>query len=126
MIVVDSDVIIWILRGDNQITERFKNAVVENNGNVFVTPIQLAEVFAGMLPKEKTIVDDFFDSLEILAIDGKSGRLAGEFLNRFGKSHNVTLTDALVAAVSRVTGCELWTRNRKHYPMFRENDFYQE
>lgn len=126
MVVVDSDVIIWILRGDRQIAEGFKSAVVENNGNVFVTPVQLAEVFAGILPKEKAVVDDFFESLEVLAIDERSGKLAGEFLNKFGKPHNVTLADALIAAVSKVNGCELWTRNRKHYPMFREGAFYQE
>lgn len=126
MVVVDSDVIIWILRGDRQIADRFKSAVVENTGKVFVTPVQLAEVFAGILPKEKAVVDDFFESLEVLAIDERSGKLAGEFLNKFGKSHNVTLVDAFIAAVSRVNGCELWTRNRKHYPMFKEADFYQE
>lgn len=126
MVVVDSDVIIWILRGDRQVAERFKSTVVEKNGNVFVTPVQLAEVFAGILPREKAVVDDFFESLEVLGIDERSGKLAGEFLNKFGKSHGVTLANALIAAVARVNGCELWTRNRKHYPMFREDDFYQE
>jgi len=126
MVVVDSDVLIWIFRGDRQIAERFKSAVAGNDGNVVVTPVQLAEIFAGILPKEKAVVDDFFGSLEVLAIDERSGKLAGEFLNKFGKSHNVTLADALIAAVSRVNGCELWTRNRKHYPMFKEDDFYRE
>lgn len=126
MVVVDSDVLIWILRGDRQVAERFKSTVVENNGNVFVTPVQLAEVFAGILPGERAVVDDFFESLEVLGIDERSGMLAGEFLNKFRKSHSVTLADALIAAVARINGCELWTRNRKHYPMVREGDFYQE
>jgi predicted nucleic acid-binding protein len=126
MVVVDSDVIIWILRGNRQIADRFKSALIENDGSVFVTPVQLAEVFAGTLPKERAVVDDFFGSLEVLAINETAGRLAGEFLNRFRKSHNVTLADAMVAAVSRVNGCELWTRNKKHYPMFKEDNFYRE
>ena len=33
------------------------------------------------------------------------------------RSHGVQLGDALIAATAAVHDAELWTRNRKHYPM---------
>jgi len=35
----------------------------------------------------------------------------------FAKSHSVELGDALIAATASAHGLELWTRNRRHYPM---------
>jgi len=125
MVVIDSDVIIWMLRGDKQITVQFKKTVVENEGNVFVTPVQIAEIFAGILPGEKSRVEEFFGALGVFTIDERAGRLAGDFINRFGKSHNVTMADALIAAVSSLNNCTLWTRNRKHYPMLQRDRFYE-
>ena len=125
MIVIDSDVLIWLLRGNLDITAKFKATVVESAGNVFVSPIQIAEIYAGMLPKEKQMIEDFFSSLQTVKLDGNSGRLGGEFMSKYRKSHNVTLADALTAAVCRHNGHALWTMNKKHYPMLRADEFYQ-
>jgi predicted nucleic acid-binding protein len=45
------------------------------------------------------------------------GRRAGDYLQRYRKSHNVELADALIAASAVERNAMLWTRNRKHYPM---------
>ena len=45
------------------------------------------------------------------------GRQAGIYLARFRKSHGVELADALIAAGAVTSKAELWTRNKKHYPM---------
>lgn len=125
MIVIDSDVLIWLLRGNADITSNFKAAVVDFGGNVFVSPIQIAEIYSGMLPKEKQKIEDFFGSLQTVRLDDTSGRIGGEFMGKYRKSHNVTLADALTAAVCRHNGHALWTMNKKHYPMLRADEFYQ-
>jgi len=43
--------------------------------------------------------------------------LAGEYLRRYNKSHNLKIADALIAASAVQNQADLWTRNRKHYPM---------
>lgn len=126
MIIIDSDVIIWILRGDEQIADQFKRAVVDNNGNVFITPVQIAEVHAGMFPKEKEQVDRFLATLQVLPLAAESGILAGEFMNKYRKSHGVALADALIAAAVRLSGNVLWTKNAKHYPMLRKDELFRE
>ena len=44
-------------------------------------------------------------------------RAEGEYLRRYRRNHGVELADALIAASAALNGAELWTRNRKHYPM---------
>jgi len=60
---------------------------------------------------------------DILPIDLEIGRQAGEYLRQFSKSHSVELGDALIAAAAAVHDLELWTRNRRHYPM-KDISFY--
>ena len=126
MVVVDSDILIWVLRGNRQITEKFNKTVIETEGNIFITPVQIAEIYAGVRPKEEAMVESFISSLGVIAIDEKIGRQAGDFINIYGKSHSVTLADAMVAAASRVSGFEMWTRNKKHYPMLEADEFFKE
>jgi len=126
MVVIDSDIIMWLLRGKPEVMEEFKKTLIETDGNIFITPVQVAEIYAGILPKEKTLVEGFLSSLNVISITEKTGKLAGEFMNKYGKSHNVSLADALVAAASRLSGYELWTKNRKHYPMLEAEEFFRE
>jgi predicted nucleic acid-binding protein len=124
MIVVDTDILIWILRKDKTLVERFKEAVRETGGNVFITPVQVAEVYSGVRPKERVRVELFMDSLNTIDIDGRMGKLAGEFIHKYGKSHSVTMSDALVGAAAKVNILRLWTLNKKHYPMFEAREFF--
>jgi hypothetical protein len=50
-------------------------------------------------------------------VDAEVGRLAGGYLREYRNSHGVELGDALIAAAAVVHHADLWTRNRKHYPM---------
>jgi predicted nucleic acid-binding protein len=123
MIVIDTDIIIWILRGNKEIKEMFKKTIKQTKGSIFVTPIQLAEIYAGIREKEKIDTEIFLDSFSILNIDVKIGKLAGEFMNKYQKSHNIAINDALIAASAKIHGLRLWTLNKKHYPMLEKKDF---
>lgn len=46
MIMIDTDIIIWLLRGKPEIKRAFNNLVNDVQGKVYVTPIQLAEIYA--------------------------------------------------------------------------------
>ena len=52
-----------------------------------------------------------------LPIDHSVGELAGDFLRQYSKSHGLEMPDALIAASALQNRAQLWTRNRKHYPM---------
>ena len=123
MIVVDTDVIIWLLKGNEQIKERFTKIVTETEGLIYITPIQIAEIYAGMREKERIDTEIFLDAFYILTIDDQIGKIAGEFMNKYQKSHGVTLADAIISACTKINGLKLWTLNKKHYPMLEGVEF---
>ena len=59
MIVVDTDVIIWLLRGDEQIKEQFSEIIDQTGGFIFITPIQVAEIYAGIRDNERIDTEIF-------------------------------------------------------------------
>jgi predicted nucleic acid-binding protein len=123
MIIVDTDVLIWILRGDRMVGETFKKVVAETKGYIFITPIQIAEIYKGLRTKEKLKVETFLETLNVIDIDKNIGRIAGEFLNKYESSHNVTIADAIIGASAKINLFKLWTLNKKHYPMFVDKEF---
>ena len=121
---MDTDILIWLLRGREDIKIKFIKVTKETEGSLYITPIQIAEIYAGLKPKEKEFVEKFIDSFYLLEINAEVGKLAGEFMNKYRKSHSVEIADALIAAVVKINSCKLWTLNKKHYPMLTEEEFF--
>jgi hypothetical protein len=124
MIVIDTDVLVFILRGNESIKRRFKELVLQTEGYIFITPIQIAEIYSGLRDKEKIKTEHFLESFGVIDIDRRVGEVAGVLMNRYGKSHNVTMGDSLIGAATKINRFKLWTLNKKHYPMFEEKEFY--
>ncbi|OGC08598.1 hypothetical protein A2526_00375 [candidate division WOR-1 bacterium RIFOXYD2_FULL_36_8] len=125
MIFVDSDVLIWILRGDKQFKGDFSAAVNECDGAIYISPMQFVEILAGVRETERLDTELFLNSLQVLHIDSEIGRLAGEYIRKYKKSHNVHTTDAIIAATTKINNLKLWTCNKKHYPMLKLSEFYK-
>lgn len=125
MIIIDSDILIWILRKNSTYIDQFKSVVETYNGQIFITPIQYMEIIAGIKENEIIQTELFLDSFGMINITKDSGKLAGNFLKKFQKSHNVQNADALIGATVKTNGLKLWTLNRKHYPMMQKNEFLE-
>ncbi|MEX2264804.1 MAG: type II toxin-antitoxin system VapC family toxin [Bryobacteraceae bacterium] len=116
-ILVDSDILIEVSRGrDAEVLERW-DELSREDAAVFCSPVTLAEVWQGARPKEHALLTALFAVLTCVPIDAEIGRLAGDYLGKYAKSHALELGDALIAATASVHQLNLWTRNRKHYPM---------
>jgi predicted nucleic acid-binding protein len=77
----------------------------------------VAELWAGARPSEYDALRGLFRTLICAPIDEEVGRQAGDYLQRYRQSHGVEVADALIAANAIANNAQLWTRNRKHYPM---------
>jgi hypothetical protein len=116
-VLLDSDVIIEVLRGRNQaILDQWKE-LTSSEGLIACTPINVAEVWSGARPNEEHVTGKLFDAITCLNIDAEIGRLAATQLKTFAKSHNLDLPDVLIGATALKHRLLLWTRNRKHYPL---------
>ena len=90
---------------------------------VLYSPVTAAELWAGARPREHEALSNLFRALLCVPIDDETGRRAGDYLRDYRKSHGVELGNALIAATAVLNNAELWTRNRKPYPM-RDVSFY--
>lgn len=116
-VFIDSDVVIEVLRGRDQAILTQWSVLAASPSPILVSPITFAEVGAGARASELQTITQFFALLTCVAIDQEIGELAGEYLRRYSKSHNLKIADALIAASAVQNQAALWTRNGKHYPM---------
>ena len=114
-ILFDSDVIINILKKKNETLMKL-DTLLDNK--LFISPITIAEIYAGVKPKEIESVEQLFSYFEIINIDKEIAKIAGNYANRYKKAFNgISLEDYLIAATAKKYNIKLWTYNKKHYPM---------
>ena len=116
-VLVDSDILIEVSRGRNEEIVAKWMDLSNSDDAVLYSPVSVAELWAGARPKEHEALKNLFQALRCAPIDDEAGRRAGLYLQQYRRSHAVELADALIAAGAVANGAELWTRNRKHYPM---------
>ena len=118
MILVDSDVLIRHLRGD----ERAQDWLLETRGAgevLAVSVVTVAEILGGMRSAERRDVRRLLDTMPCLLADQQVGERAGEYRRRYRRSHAAIGTpDYLIAATASIHGAALATLNVRHFPMF--------
>ena len=122
-VLVDSDVLIEVSRGRCQDILTKWEELARSKHRVLYSPVTAAELWAGARPREHEALSNLFRALLCVPIDDETGRRAGDYLRVYRKSHGVELGNALIAATAVLNNAELWTRNRKPYPM-RDVSFY--
>lgn len=122
-VLIDSDILIEVSRArDNDILARWAE-LSRGDTVILCSPVTVAELWHGARPAEHRILNALFAAINCIPIDIEIGRQAGDYLRQYAKSHAVELGDALIAATAHTHKLELWTRNRRHYPM-KELAFY--
>jgi predicted nucleic acid-binding protein len=122
-VLIDSDILIEVSRGrDAAILSRWEE-LSRSETVPLCSPVTVAELWHGARPQEQKLLRGLFAVVMCIAIDLEIGELAGDYLRLYAKSHHVELGDALIAATAFLHKAQLWTRNRRHYPM-KEIAFY--
>ena len=116
-VLVDSDILIEVSRGRDQVIVARWLELSDSDSPVLYSPVSAAELWAGARPNEHRALTGLFRALHCVPIDAETGRRAGDYLRQYRKSHGIELGDALVAAAAVLHRAALWTRNRKHYPI---------
>lgn len=113
---IDSDVLIDHFHEVDSATEYVAKALLAE-GELFISTVSVTEILAGMRVGEEAVTEALFGLFTIQPVDETVARLAGNYLNQFGRTHHLDLGDGLIAATAKTLGAELITRNIKHYPM---------
>jgi predicted nucleic acid-binding protein len=123
-VLVDSDILIEVSRGRNADVVSKWMDLSSADAAVLYSPVSVAELWASARANEYDALNNLFRALTCTPIDEEAGRQAGVYLRQYRKRNGVEVADALIAASAVANRAELWTQNRKHYPM-KEVHFFE-
>jgi len=114
--LLDTDVIIEWLRHNERIVDWLDRSHAAGDF-LACTPVSLAELYAGLRPREEFFVGEILRVLHCVDINARIGHKAGRYRHTYGPSHGVEIADALIAASAHIHGLTLCSLNLRHYPM---------
>jgi predicted nucleic acid-binding protein len=111
--IVDSDVLIWALRGNARAI-----TALQTNVDWCISAVSYMEVVQGCRNKaELTAMQRAFKvaSSDVLPITATINDLGCALVEKYALSHNLTLADALIAATALTHTLPILTGNGKHF-----------
>lgn len=114
---VDSDVLIWHLRGDPKALAFLTSLRDKDEFELWTGALQRAEVVFFMRPQEEEATELFLSHFRTEVVDQSIVDSAGRLYRRWHPSHGIDPNDAFLAATAMKTGGKVFTLNTKHYPM---------
>lgn len=112
-VLIDSDVLIWFMRGHPKAV-----AALETAGDWYVSAVSYMELIQGCRNKaELKAVQKALKSVDdgVLPVTQAISDLACTLVEKYSLSHSVHLADALIAATALHHGLPLLTANIKHF-----------
>jgi predicted nucleic acid-binding protein len=117
VIFVDTDVLVWALRGSQEARSWLRGA--RERSPLAVSVVSIAELTGGMRSGERDRVWSLLAALRAEPVTELIARRAGEFRRTYRASHtSISTPDYLIAATADVLGAPLATLNVQHFPMF--------
>ena len=114
---IDSDILIWHLRGEKKAAKFLNKLSQSAEYELWIGAIQRAEIVFFMRLEEEEDTELFLSHFHTAPIDQKIVDTAGRFYRKWHPSHGTDINDTLLAATASETGGHVFTLNKKHYPM---------
>lgn len=114
---IDSDVLIWHLRGERKALNLFKRLRDKEKLDLWTGAMQRAEVIFFMRPAEEDSTFLFLSQFKTASVDHPLIDMAGKFYRHWNPRVGTDVNDAILAATAVQAGGKIYTLNTKHYPM---------
>lgn len=114
--LLDTNQIIDHLRGRNEIKELLLELL--NQGNIICScSITIAEIYAGVKPKETDKTKKLLDSFWFLETTKEISEMAGKIKQKYSqKGITLSFADTIIAAIAIAHNAVLITSNAKDFP----------
>jgi len=118
MLLVDTDILIWYMKGNKNVHE-----IIENNLPFSVSVVTYIELIQGM--RNKNELNCLRETLkdwgaEIVYLSEEISIKAMFFVEQHYLSHSLKLADALIGATAVSSGRPILTGNDKHYKVIKD------
>lgn len=116
MYLIDTDIIIWILRGNKKYEEFLQN--LKDKDSLSISVITIAEIYKNIYPSEIVKTENVLNELETWDVTPAVAKQAGLYWQEYIKQlKNLNITDCLIAASANMNNLTLVSLNTKHFPM---------
>ena len=114
--LLDSDVIIWFLRGKEEVVSLIKSLAKEKI--LGCSPLSIIEIKLGMKKGEEDATIFFFNTIHVWDINMEIADEAANYILSYKKKGiSLDFVDATIAATCKLHKLTLMTYNVDHYPM---------
>ena len=112
MILLDTNILIEILKGDQRTIERVQTISEE----LSISSITVMELYYGAFNKaELHKLEKFVSLFHIIQLNENISKTATTLVKTYSKSHNLDIPDSLIAATTIENRCKLFTYNTKDF-----------
>ena len=109
--MVDSDVVIWFLKGREKEAQLLKN--LSKSGDLYCSVVTIAEVRAGLTKQPEKIISQLANIFVPIEINSEIAQAAGAFKQKY----KLDIADMFIAATAVESNLILVSYNKKHFPM---------
>lgn len=116
MYIVDTDILIWVLRGK----QSYKNYIetLADKDTLAISTITIAEIYKNIFPAELIKTELFLSHLYTVPVTVEIAKQAGLYWQQYKKHlNNLSITDCLIASTAYTNNGVLVSLNGKHFPM---------
>ena len=114
---IDSDILIWHLRGEGKATSFLRRLSNERGTDLWTGALQRAEIVFFMRESEEAATLSLLSRFKTEAVTQEIVDSAARLYRKYHSSHGTDVNDAILAATAWATGGSIYTLNMKHYPM---------
>ena len=116
MYLIDTDIIIWVLRGN----EKYENLLqsLKDKNPLSISTITIAEIYMNIFPSEIVKTENLLIELQTWDVTSAIAKQGGFYWQEhIKKLKKLSLTDCLIAATANANNLTLVSLNTKHFPM---------
>ena len=116
-VFIDSDILIWHLRGRMEAKKLLKTLVRNEDTELWIGAMQRAEIVFFMKENEEDSTMDLLSLFQTQSVDQEIIDQAGRYYRKWNPTHGVDPNDAILAASVALRGGQIRTQNVSHFPM---------
>jgi predicted nucleic acid-binding protein len=114
--LIDTDIIIWVLRGNNKYEELLQN--LKDKETLSIPTVTIAEIYENIFPSEIVKTENVLNELQTWDVTPEIAKQAGLYWQEYIKRlKNLSLIDCFIASTANVNNLTLVSLNAKHFPM---------
>lgn len=114
---IDSDILIWHLRGEEKALNILKKIRDIEKYDLWIGALQRAEITFFMRKDEEKDTLLLLSQFKTAPVDQDIIDTAAKLYRTWNPSHGIDINDAILAATVMKNGGKIYCQNVKHYPM---------